>query len=485
MAEEARWRLEMAREVDPDHHRYLHVVPNTMAVFNSVSGLDDFQMAEHCDVFASSMNNSPATLTQLLSAARGKLCYNVESHINFGSIGMHQRRLVLSDVLSDYIPQLGAGIKGFLFWQYRSEVLGAEAPAWGVVGLDGTDRPVTRAVDTFWSTVRQHEAPLLRAQPAPARVGLWKSRRNELFHFAAHNTLSSLIQSVEAYLNVLYWHNIPTRIVSEAMLESGDLDGIDMLIMPSCYYLTAPEAEALDRWVRAGGVLLCEAHLAGYNGTTGRHAHILPGAGLSASWGIREIDTTSSYHLRLKGTEVFSGSVPEDVQKALRDLGTTGAQHFPVQLTDGGFSWGGNRYAVLAGNSIRREGTFDGEETCIASVVVGEGWVLYSGTNLGEGAARGSDGLLSLLQKCLDRAGIAPTLAAAPELPGTVRIDVLTNDDTPAFLAVTSRAGSNQTLSLSGEGIWRGMFTGAQWQLAADTRLALPAGFTDLMVREG
>lgn len=77
------------------------------------------------------MNNGPFFTPQVLSAGRGKICYNVESHINGGGITTHQAMLGMDDLLHDFIPQIGLGIKGFLFWQYRPEVLGIEAPAWG------------------------------------------------------------------------------------------------------------------------------------------------------------------------------------------------------------------------------------------------------------------------------------------------------------------------------------------------------------------
>ena len=68
------------------------------------------------------------------------------------------------------------------------------------------------------------------------------------------------------------------------MLARGELDGLELLIMPNGYFLTEPEATALDAWVRGGGVLLCDAHLGGYNGTTGRHSRTVPGCGLAEAW---------------------------------------------------------------------------------------------------------------------------------------------------------------------------------------------------------
>ncbi len=96
MTGEAAWRLALIRELDPGRIHYLHVVPNVMSVFNSVACCaDDFELASHCQVFAATMNGGPVYAPQVLSAGRGKLCYNVESHINFGMTNLHQRRLSL------------------------------------------------------------------------------------------------------------------------------------------------------------------------------------------------------------------------------------------------------------------------------------------------------------------------------------------------------------------------------------------------------
>jgi beta-galactosidase len=454
-----------------------------MACFSSVTCVDDFALAPHCDVFAASMNASPASVAQVLSAARGKVCYNVESHVNFGSVTMHQRRLGLTDLLADWLPQVGLGIKGFLFWQFRPEVLGAESPAWGVVRPDGGDRPVTRAVREFGKVMGPHFAGLMQAMPAPAEIGVWKSRKNELFHFAAHNSLASLIDSVDGYQNALYWSSYPYRLVDDAMLGSGDLDGLRVLIMPACYYLTEPEAEALDSWVRSGGVLLCEAHLGGYNGTTGRHSRRVPGCGLAERWGLYEADSTSSYHLRLPARQEFVGSVPADVEKALREAETQGGRFYPIRLADGSYIWGASRYAALEGDGIVPEGSFDGTGTCLASKAVGAGRVLYCGANLGEGAVRDGSLLEAFLRRRLADVGIRPTLGAHPGQPGPVHLDALLQEAETAFLVVINRSAEDQDLRLDLRGTWRGLFTGLTWQPADGGTVPVPAHCAEVLVR--
>jgi hypothetical protein len=211
-------------------------------------------------------------------------------------------------------------------------------------------------------------------------VGLWTSRKNEIFHFATQNNLQGLTADVEGYIQALYWNNVPFRIISEQQLAEGDLAGIKLLIMPACYYLTRDEATSLDRWVRGGGVVLNETHLGAYNGTTGRHSRVIPGNGLAASWGIREKDSTSSYHLRLVEQQAVTAGVTDDVRKALRDFGVSGGEVFPFSLADGTLAWGAHRYAILEGDQLTSEGSFDGVHPCVASMPVGAGYVFYCGT---------------------------------------------------------------------------------------------------------
>ncbi|HOS44499.1 MAG TPA: beta-galactosidase, partial [Armatimonadota bacterium] len=328
MTAEARWRLALVESLDPAHGRYLHVVPGW---FSAVTCVDDFAVAEPCEVFAATMNASPAAITQVVSAAREKRCYNVESHVNHGCTDVHQPIVTDAALRRDLLPQVGLGIKGFLFWQYRPEVLGCEAPAWGLVRLDGADRPVTHAARGFWEAIRPHAEALLEARPARPQVAIWKSRKNEIFHFCTQNTVQTLNAAIEAYTQALYWRSVPFTYINDAMLADGALDGIRLLIMPCCYYLTQPEIDALDRWVRAGGILLNEAHLAGYNGTTGRHSRVLPGGGLAERWGIHEMESTSSFHLQLDEQELLAGAMPEDVRKALHQYGTAGGTHYPIR----------------------------------------------------------------------------------------------------------------------------------------------------------
>jgi beta-galactosidase len=479
MAAEAAWRLEAVKQRDPGHGRYLHVVPNSY--FSAVTCDDDFAMAENCEVFAATMAGGATATLHVLAAARGKVCYNVESHLNFGSIDLHQRRLELPQLLADFVPQLGLGIKGFLFWQYRAETLGTESPAWGLVQPDGSERPITAAVRQLWQTLSPHAAELRLAFPAPAEVGVWRSRRNEIAHFAIQGQVNSHNAAIHAWVDAAYWDSLRPTLVSAEMLEAGALDGLKLLVMPNPYYLSQAEADALDAWVRAGGVLISEAHLAGYNGSAGRHSRRLPGCGLAERWGLVETDSTSARHLRtteLAGCQ--EANLAPDVRKALRDFGAGGGPFFPIRMTDGGLAWGCHRYAELGGDGLEPLGSFDGQRPCLARQKVGAGAVYYAGTNLGLAAERDPAGLLAILRAAASEAGVTPTALAAA--PGTVHVDLLSDDHGPRFMAVISRAGERQTVTLPVAGTARGLFSGLVWQLGG--AVEVPAGLADLFLIE-
>jgi beta-galactosidase len=479
MTAEAAWRLRMARQMDPARVHYLHVVPNTMALFNSVSCCaDDFAMAQECDVFAATTTSDPVMVQQVLSAGHGKVCYNVESHVNGGMTGMHQRRLDLPDLLADFLPQIGLGIKGFLFWQYRPEVLGLESPAWGLVAPDGTERPVTRAIAAFWERLSPHADALMRCAPEPARAGIWKSRKNEIFHFAMHGRLDSLVEGVEAYARLLYWQSVPYRFVDADMLAAGQLDGLRLLIMPSPYYLTEEEAASLDAWVRGGGVLLSEAHLGGYNATTGRHSRTVPGCGLARAWGLHESDSTSSFHLKLDRQEAFFGALTDDLRRALAETGTTGGQHFPIRLNDGTIVWGASRYATLDGDHMTAEGAFEPAAPCLASTSVGDGFVFYAGTHLSQGNTVDAAGLSAILARLLIRAGIGLTLNVSGTEPGQIHVDALSDNTGLRYVMVRNRASMAQKITVDGQAAARGLFSGIEWRL--NETLDVPPGFTEL-----
>ncbi|RKX47108.1 MAG: hypothetical protein DRP64_01955 [Verrucomicrobia bacterium] len=475
MTREAKARIDCVRKTDPNHATYLHVVPHTLRIFNALTGVDDFAMADLCDVFASSTNGGAIWPNQLTSAARGKTCYNVESHINAGQTSLHQRALQLGDILGDLLPQIGAGISGFLFWQYRPEMLGTESPAWGLVKPDGSDRPVTLALQEFGRKLAPYMEELSACHPELAETAIWKSNRNEIFHFSANGGLDKLADNIEGYRVFFRRRNIPTRYINDTLLEDGALEGIKLLILPDCYYLSTAEANTLDRWLRAGGILLCEAHLAAYNDDTGRHERSVPGAGLAQSWGIREVDSSASIHLQDSAPGKSTMEMNPDVRKALGD--SAGGRFFPITLHGGKTIFGADTCAQLAGDGITSLGR-NGNRSIIVSLPVGNGTVFYCGTHLGAGLELDREGSDALLARIMDAAGISQ--GDAVQADDGIRADMLFKDNQPAFIILHNAGKTPASAKIMAEGTWQGLYKGTV--LSTGETIGMDPGDAELFI---
>ena len=461
MTDEARWRLEAARELAPRAGRYLHVCSTTLDSWShTAAAVDNFALADlHDEVFAASTGAWPPQLHQALSAAQGRRFWNTESHINFGMISMHPRILDARLVRAHFLPQIGAGITGYMLWQFRTERLGIEAPAWGMVRADGSSRPGTIAIGEFFAALAPYAELLARCRPQAPRIGLWESPANEVFHFCMHKKLEALSAANRQWHVQLHDGSWPFICINSRQLSSGQLAGLQLLIMPCAYYLTGDQARALDAWVRAGGVLLTEAHFAGYDGDEGRHSRQVPGFGLAESWGVRERDTTAAIHLRLPTEPGAIGTVSPDVQKALQEAGS-GSRWFPMRLADGIAGLGCDRVALLEGADLESLAEIPGLGTVAGCLEVGAGAVFYVGTALGEAASRDPRVAEWFLRRAAARAHVSPTAAVLGEQQG-VRAEILSEESGAAQAVVLcNRVGQPRSVSVELPFAARGLFTG-------------------------
>lgn len=404
MTEEAEMRLNAVRKYDGVHPAYLHVVPNTTRIFNSMTGVDDFALAEMCDVFASTNFASPIWSVLTRSAAGERLAFNAECHIGTGSTKMHSRIVTLSDMVRDFVPQLGIGLRGFLFWQYHAEVLGIEAPAWGMTKPDGSIGSIGIAAQAFMQKLRPYIGKMDRIPRRKPGIAIWKGRTNEMHAWCMNGSSDAFADGVEGYLDTLYQSDYRCGIVDDAAVERG-LDGVRLLILPEPYCMTEAFAAAVDGFVRRGGTVLCEAHAGGYERDRNRHATAMPGCGLSAAWGIRETETTSAYYVESgDGQGIDLSAVNDDVKKAIAAYGVRGGRYL-VMETETGALLGAERYAELDAPNGTVIGRLRGK-ALIVRCPVGKGTVYYCGSNLGEASGENPNGFRAFLEAVCSAAGV-------------------------------------------------------------------------------
>lgn len=460
MANEARWRVDTVKAMDSRHPAYLHPVPSLVSTFNPVTCVDDFQVAEGCHCFAGSTNGVPSSTLLTVAAARGRVSYNVECHMRAGSTFMYPRPLSLRDLTDNLIPQIGLGIRGFLFWQYRPETIGSESPAWGLIDVDGRPGVTHAAAASFWKKLQPIADKLVSAPVEPAEVAIFRSSAGEIFHWCMYGNLDGVSASLEEYAKQLYERNVQLTFANDRMLTSGLPSSIKLLVMPVGYAITQEVADALKSWVSLGGTLLCEAHTGGYNLSNGRHSGRLPGLGLSDAFGFHECNATAANHLPISGTEDPATDMPADLAKAIAAFGWGGGVEVCVPLKCGQPLDGLYRYAELDGDNLEALGSIQGHMPCVARAKVGSGWVYYLGTLAGQACSQNDSlGLGWIIDEALRTANITQSADRWPGVPAGVRVDKLTCSDGTVF-ALSNRTGADVELTLDCAEPSCGLYTG-------------------------
>jgi len=438
LAKEAKARVLAAKEIDKTHAVYLHPVPNTLDCFNSVTGVDDYLMSEHCDCFAGTTNGFPAGPLQTISSAKGKVCYNVESHLRYGSVSMYPKELSIKDFTNAFVPQIGLGIKGFMHWQFRTETLGSESPAWGLINIDGSIGKTFEGATQFWQKLKPYANNILKAKVNAPQVAIFKSTSNDILNFCMYGDLKELIDNVNGYTKVLYGKSVDITYVNEKSIIDELDENIKILILPYTYGLDNKTGDAIANWVENGGLLVCDAHTGAYNISTGRVGYSVPGAGLSKRLGIKEVNATSVCHLGIESdNEEFAGVLGSDVIKAMRAFGTSGGFILPITTKDNIKLFGFTRYAELEGEDIIPIASLPNKKPCIASKNVGCGKVYYFGSLFASTYEKGFNPNFSLIiDKILSDVGISSSI------PEGVRFDILKGED-KIFYAFTNLTNEN------------------------------------------
>jgi beta-galactosidase len=265
---------------------------------------DDFRMAEQVDFYGVSIypkHNRPEThwpawqVLAMLDFQRSANRPNQGWYIGElqggeGNIALlHGDPVTAADQRLWVWSAIAAGAKAINVYAYYPMSSGYESGGYGLVNLDGT--VTDRAVSTgaIGRIVSAHQALLLGAQPAPARIGI------------VYNPLAQLVggaqrrqdypeahrNSLLGYYRVFLDHNIPVDFIHRTQLERGDLSQYALIIVPYPIMLTGAAATGLRRFVELGGHAVAEARLA-WNDERGFAAEIVPGAGLHDVFGVRE-----------------------------------------------------------------------------------------------------------------------------------------------------------------------------------------------------
>lgn len=428
ITDEMRKRAEIVKLLDKNHPVMCHTVP--MPVFNLVTcGSDDWELAEHCDIFGNSVGSSPMAADLLKSAATGKMIINAEIHALPGNTFDWPEPVSFEEMKTHILTPLAHGVKGFLFWQYRPESLGLESPAWGLTDREGNITPWYESAVKLNERLQQYSDLILKAEPISPEIGILHIPENSIFQWAITNDTELHDQSVQGIYDALYNQNMRIGFVHAKDIIRGKIpSNYKYIYAPFPYYVPKSVFEGLKDWVTQGGTLVAECHLAGINSETGLHEELIPGYGLAQRLNVKETMNIG------KGAAI-------DVYKSETAVRIDDGR-VPIITTDSKEHAYGFFKQVSYVGDFKTLATFPGGEPAIVEKQYGKGKVILIGTLLAAGYRKyKSQETARLISSLLKPSHLSVEVTG---LPDGIRWDLLTHE-TGAILVLTNSTKETYT----------------------------------------
>ncbi|MEV4619256.1 beta-galactosidase [Asanoa sp. NPDC049573] len=293
-------RCAVVRAADPTHPVMTHVALSGFTGQLATHTLDEFTLTSPVDLFGTSsfptwlMGDDHVehlfNLDTARGAAGGKPFWQAELQ---GGRGRRDGRRSTPHPAPSTVAlwmwnALAAGASGVVFWQWRPELLGPESPGYGLCAPDGSVTPRVAAASDFAAAV--HSLDLGGAVAEPGSVALLVSRATALQSFATDRSMSVYRDAVLGAYRLLLDADLPVEILhADQVAADGVPAHVRSLYWPMPSVAGRSLGSALGAFVRRGGRLVAEAAPGEYD-DLGRRRPSVPGAGLAALFGARQVD---------------------------------------------------------------------------------------------------------------------------------------------------------------------------------------------------
>lgn len=287
LTDELKRRVEAVKSLDLRNPVMCHTVP--FPIFNIVScGSDDFELAKLCDMFGNSLGSSSWNSDLLMSVANGKKAINSEIHAVPGSTALKPRKLKWKELKKHILVPLARGITGFVFWQYRPEILGLEAPAWGMTYMDGSKTQWLENTARLNDIIQENLGAIVSGGITDDGMAILLNTGCQIANFAVYKHLDTYSNSVQGIHKILHDLNYKVSFIHEMDLDAEKLSRIKCLWLPYPLYMSGEMCKTLKNWVEAGGVLISECSFGMIEAEQGLHSMVVPGYGFDRVFGVRE-----------------------------------------------------------------------------------------------------------------------------------------------------------------------------------------------------
>ncbi|RPH90530.1 MAG: hypothetical protein EHM72_19070, partial [Calditrichaeota bacterium] len=288
LGENVRRRFDIAEREDGSRHPLMchHVFIRGFPVTSTAN--DPWNVGRFGHLHGFTQMDDPMMIDVLRSCAKGKPVISAEMLMLPGYTLDLPRVIDANDVKRFIFSGAAGNLKGFIFWQYRPEILGREAPTWGLTHLDGSATPWLEAFAETGQMLQRFGEFMTHARPVQARVAILYSPENQIFVWTATGNEKNATDSLMGFHKALYDRNFNVDFIHPDEFETGLLSGYDVICLPFSYWLSKKEIIALRNWVEEGGILIAESFCAAWDVERGRHYTTVPGGDMAQIFGARQ-----------------------------------------------------------------------------------------------------------------------------------------------------------------------------------------------------
>ena len=158
---------------------------------------------------------------------------------------------------------IASGADTILLWCWRDEVFGYESGGFGIAGDDGLAEARTAALAETGRALEAHADLVDAYRPGEAEAGILFSPQAYYLTWAQEGTAARAVRALTGYARALTRRSIPFRFVEEAHLEA--LEGLNILFLPRALVTDKKTEQALEAWVRTGGMLVAESECGAFD----------------------------------------------------------------------------------------------------------------------------------------------------------------------------------------------------------------------------
>jgi beta-galactosidase len=410
--EEMRFRISTLRSFDSKHQIECHCSLHPPFAESAIFGVNFWRLAEQVDIWGLTLfphqPNTPPSLGAgrieiTRSNAGGKDFWVTELQAGDSRIGLVDGGFTMRPRDIRFWNWLGvaAGAKGVIYWQYMPEATGRESTRHGLVERDGssTDRCEEavknhRLLQEHWDLIKEY-------RPKP-QVALMFDQDNALLTFALAGKESVSTNSFIGYYQALWNQNLWVDFIEPASVAKTTCK---VLIVPWHPIGKRETCDALRRYAESGGTLILESPF-GLFDERFYYNPVIPPHGLTEVFGYRE---EHNYLIRPEQpTPLVSASERIYYQPNIEFTAP-----IPIRVK------AHTLLTPLKLSSATPIATCQGM-TVAAMKKVGQGQVIYLGTNLGAAIAAGDANAMKLLHAIVASV-VKPEVTAANLRPRLMR----------------------------------------------------------------